>query len=142
MGSIPTPGAPKEVGEHSEKRVLAALLWAGYEPLVPAYTDSRRYDLVLDLGDRFARVQVKTGRLVDGAVVFPTSSSQAHRGRGRQSYRGQVDLFAVYCPHNERVYLVPAEECGAIMGTLRVEPPRNGQARGIRWACDYELRRA
>jgi len=46
----------------------------------------------------------------------------------------------VYCPQNQIVYLVPIERVPCItLGTLRVEPPRNGQTHNIRWARDYEL---
>ena len=107
-GSSPAPGVlnPKAVGERSEAIILAALLRAGYNPLLPAFTDNQRYDFVLDMGDgRFLRVQAKTGRLLEaeGIIVFPTSSSQTHRGRGRQDYRGQADYFAVYCPDLDRI---------------------------------------
>ena len=132
--------SPKQVGEHSEVFVLAALVRAGYEVLIAPFTDNRRYDLVIDDGERFLRVQVKTGRLRDGAVIFPTSSSQAHRGRGRQSYRGACELFAVYCPDNEGVYLVPVDEVGEAKCRLRVEPAANGQQSGLRWAAQYALR--
>ncbi len=48
--------------------------------------------------------------------------------------------FGVYCPQNQIVYLVPIERVPCItLGTLRVEPPRNGQTHNIRWARDYEL---
>ncbi|MDF1502076.1 group I intron-associated PD-(D/E)XK endonuclease [Roseisolibacter sp. H3M3-2] len=134
------PPNPKTVGERSEVFVLAALVRAGYEVLIAPFTDNRRYDLVIDDGSRFLRVQVKTGRLRGGAVIFPTSSSQAHRGRGRQSYRGACDLFAVYCPDNEAVYLVPVDEVGEIKCRLRVAPAANGQRAGVRLAEDYLLR--
>ncbi len=49
----------------------------GYELLVP-FGENTRYDLVFFDGSRFARVQCKTGRLRDGAVIFRTSSSYAH----------------------------------------------------------------
>lgn len=132
--------SPKTVGERSEVFVLAALVRAGYEVLIAPFTDNRRYDLVIDDGERFLRVQVKTGRLRDGAVIFPTSSSQAHRGRGRQSYRGSCELFAVYCPDNDAVYLVPVDDVGAAKCRLRIDPAGNGQRAGVRWASTYVLR--
>ncbi len=151
VGSNPTPGVaedlrhrytanPKAVGERSEVFVFAALVRAGYEVLIAPFSDNQRYDLVLDLDDCFARVQVKTGRLIDGSIVFATSSSQAHRGRGRQNYRGQCELFAVYCPVLDKTYIIPVDAVPAAECSLRVDPSRNKQHRRVRWAADYELR--
>lgn len=142
-GSSPAPGAfnPKAVGERSEAMILAALLRSGYNPLLPAFTDNKRYDFVLDMEDgRFLRVQAKTGRLKrDGAVVaFPTASCQTHRGHGRQDYRGQADYFAVYCPELDRIYWVPVDDTASTECWLRLRDTENGQSARIRQASDYE----
>lgn len=56
-----------------------------------------------------------------------------------QSYFGQIDALAVYCPANRKVYLLPESELVATTGHLRVAPTRNGNAKLIRWADRYEL---
>lgn len=132
---------PKSIGERSEAQVVSALLKHGKTILTP-FGDNQRYDMVIDEGGRFYRVQCKTGRLRDGAVEFSTCSSQAHRGKGRQSYRGQIEFFAVYCPDNDRTYLVPVDSVPVTLGILRVEAPRNGQLKGVRQAAPYELTQA
>jgi len=130
---------PKAVGELSEAAVVHHLVRAGYE-LAKPLGDNQRYDLLIEEPDRFLRVQVKTGRLKrDGAVHFPTCSSQAHRGRGTFTYRGQCELFAVYCPELDETYLVPVDAAGTRGCSLRVRPSRNGQTRGVRWAADYRV---
>jgi len=103
------------------------------------FGDNQRYDLVVDLRTKFLKIQCKTGRIKAGAIIFPTSSSQAHRGKGRQSYRGQIDLFAVYCPENRRVYVVPVDDVGTCEGSLRIEATKNNQTIGCRMAADYDL---
>ena len=101
---------------------------------------NHRYDFALDLGDRFLRVQCKTGRLRNGAVVFSVVSTRVNTKRTfRRCYAGEVDLFAVYCPGTGRVYAVPAEEATSTAGTLRIDAPANGQVKRIRWAADYQL---
>ena len=55
-----------------------------------------------------------------------------------RDYLGQIDAFAIYCRETASVYLIPIE--AAIVrnnGSLRVEPPRNNQRSGIRFAADY-----
>lgn len=130
--------SPKTIGERSEGMVLAALLRAGKVVLQP-FGDNQRYDLVIDEVGTFIRVQCKTGRLKNGVIFFDTCSSQAHRGKGKQDYRGQADVFGVYSPDRDDVYLVPVEMVGRTSGTLRLEPSRNGQAKGVRMAADFLL---
>ena len=104
------------------------------------FGSNHRYDFVLDLAERFVRVQCKTGRIRDGVVQFNAQSTRCNRkGAYTRGYAGEIELFAVYCPENERVYAVPIEEATSTVGTLRLSRPVNGQARRIRWAVDYEL---
>lgn len=62
-------------------------------------------------------------------------------GRGRLSYVGLADIFGVYFPHTESVYLVPIDAVAGHEGRLRLEPTRNNQRRRVRLAADYELDR-
>jgi hypothetical protein len=112
----------------------------GYRVLTP-FGVNHRYDFVLDMGDRFLRVQCKTGRLRNGAVMYTTHSTRCNTRRVYQrGYTGQLDLFAVFCPDTGRVYVVPLDqEPTHTEGTLRIDPPADGQSRRIRWAKDYEL---
>jgi hypothetical protein len=60
----------------------------------------------------------------------------------RRDYEGQIDDFAVYCPELGSVYLIPIEDVPTrALGTLRVAPTRNGQAKGVRLAAAYEIAR-
>jgi hypothetical protein len=122
------------IGNKTEAIVLAALVHAGYSTLLP-FGGGHPYDIVLDDGRKFLRVQCKTGRLQEGVIFFPTASWC--RNLSYRSYEGDVDLFGVYCPGTGEVYLVPIGDVPGKAASLRVTPTRNGQARGIRWAKDY-----
>jgi hypothetical protein len=130
------------VGEIAVAQVLAALVNQGKFVLTP-FGDSRRYDLGIDEEDgRFVRVQCKNGKLIKGAVMFYACSvdSRSQKGRCiRKGYRGQVEAFGVYCPDNGEVYFVPVEDVPTTGCCLRVDPPRNHQKKGIRWAKDYRI---
>lgn len=137
---------PKDVGDSTQALVLARLVQAGKIVLVP-FGDNRRYDLAIDENHELIRIQCKTGRLRDGAIRFNTSSvtyhHPVHRRKTlayRQDYRGAADLFGVYCPETDEVYLVPVAEVGVNCSALRVEPTRNSQSKKIRWAKDFVLR--
>jgi hypothetical protein len=72
-------------------------------------------------------------------------SSYAHHPNPkvlRRAYDGEVDDFAVFCPELGAVYLIPIEDLKPKrQATLRVDPPRNGQRDGIRFAAQYEIAR-
>lgn len=127
----------KTIGDQSEGMVLARFLRNGWTVLQP-FGDNQRYDLVVDRGNGFERVQVKTGRLKNGAIFFVASSSQAHRGKARRTYLGQIELLAVFCPETDKVYLAPVEEFKSA-GSLRVDPPKNNQHKKVRLAKDFEI---
>jgi hypothetical protein len=139
LGEPTKSSHPVDVGQRSEAAVLAAFVKHGYRVLTP-FGVNHRYDFALDMGDRFLRVQCKTGRLRNGIVCFAALSTRVNtQSTYRRTYAGDIDLFAVYCPATGRVYVVPVEEATSTTGTLRVDPPANGQSRRIRWAKDYEL---
>jgi hypothetical protein len=130
---------PVDVGQCSEAAILAQLVSRGYRVLLP-FGVNQRYDLVLESNGRFLRVQCKTGRLRDGAIRFRSVSVQSNtKGTRSRGYGGEIDLFAVYCPENTRVYLVPVDDAAANINYLRVDPARNNQNKHVRWARDYEL---
>lgn len=130
----------KAIGDITEAVVMGALPQAGFSVLVP-WGENQRYDLVVETGGHFLRVQCKTGRVIqDGSILaFSTASHDGHRAR--QSYRGQADLFAVYAPppSTGQVYVLPVEDVGENAVWLRLTPARNGQEIGVRYAEEYLL---
>jgi Holliday junction resolvase-like predicted endonuclease len=130
---------PVDVGHRAEAAVLAELVKRGYRVLLP-FGVNQRYDMVLDCGGRFLRAQCKTGRLREGVIQCSTQSIQSNRrGTRWRSYTGEIDLFVVYCPQNDSVYVVPADEVPDRAMHLRLDAPRNRQDKRVRWAKDYEL---
>jgi hypothetical protein len=127
------------IGDLTQSRVMVALLRLGRTVLLP-FGDNARYDLVVEADGQFSRVQCKTGRISGGAVVFPVASSQYHRGGKRRDYRGQIDAFGVFCPDNDKVYIIPIVELPLVReAKLRLSRPRNSQSKGIRWARKFEI---
>ena len=131
---------PSEKGEISEVMVLAQFVKSGTRVLRP-YSASLRYDLVIEDGDGFHKVQCKTGRLKDGVVVAQVCSVSApHRGGIKKGYKGEIDLFGIYCPETDEVYIVPVEDAPSREIRLRIEKTKNNQSSSVRWAKDYVLR--
>jgi hypothetical protein len=101
---------------------------------------NQRYDLVLDIDGSFARVQCKTGRLRNGCVNFSAQSVRANtRKVNTRPYKGEIEMFLVYCPETDRIYAIPIDEATSSQSYLRIAPTANGQGKGVRWARDYEL---
>jgi hypothetical protein len=131
---------PVDVGTRTEAAILGELVRRGYHVLLP-WGVNHRYDLVLDMGDRFLRAQCKTGRLRAGVISFNVQSVRSNtRGVMRRPYTGEIEVFLVHCPGHDRIYAVPVEEAATSTEIcLRLTPTKNGQARRIRWARDFEL---
>jgi hypothetical protein len=104
--------------------------------------DDQRYDLVLDLGQKLLRVQCKWAARVGNVVSIRTRTCRrAREGLIHRTYRPEeIDAIAAYCPDTGRCYLLPHElSVDRAMVQLRLEPTKNNQAAGIRWARDYEF---
>ena len=125
-------------GNEAEAMVLAGLVRRDFEVLLP-FGDGHPYDLLVDLGDCFLRVQCKRGWPKGGCVVFNCRSTD--HGRGPQSYIGLADIFGVYFPPADAVYLVPLDGVAESEGRLRLVPARNNQRRKIRLAEQFEIDR-
>ena len=123
---------------------MYSLVAHGYDVLLP-FGENTRYDLAIDSGATLKRIQCKTGRLRNGVIIFATASTYAHHPNPkiqRRGYENEIDYFGVYCPTNGGVYLVPISDVpSATSAVLRIEPTRNRQARGVRFAKKYEIAR-
>jgi len=129
---------PTARGKRSEAKILSELVEAGKSVLIP--WGEERYDLALDVRGRLVRIQCKTGMLHGGCIDFKTCVADIRRPLGDGGYHGQIEAFAVYCPQTRTTYLVPIEAVpGPTLARLRIDPTRNGQLSGIRWARDFEL---
>lgn len=133
------PRNPAEVGAVSESHVRTRLLELGYATYLPEGHGARS-DLIYEHPETGAltKVQVKTGRLKNGAVSFQTCSVNGFTGKTK-SYHGQCDEFMVWCPETRKVYRISVAECGVKMTTLRVDNPKGAVINTIRWAKDYEF---
>ena len=127
-------------GTLAEAKIAAAAVEAGVGVARPL--GDERYDLIFDLGERLLRVQCKWATREDGVVVARLyTCRRGPDGLISRRYRpGEFEAFGLYCPANDRCYLLPADEFVAHrVVTLRLAPSRNNQQLGIRWAQDYEL---
>lgn len=125
----------KSIGNVSEALCLAKFVSRGWIVLQP-FGDNERYDLVIDRGNGFETIQVKTGRATDnGCFTFNSYSTVGRVGNGvATSYRGEVDYFAVV--FNENVYLISVDEVPVGKPYMRLESSTYELTK-CRWASDY-----
>jgi PD-(D/E)XK nuclease superfamily protein len=135
----------KLTGDTAEAVVLAEFVKMGFPVLLP-FGEDHRYDMVIEAGGRFLKVQVKTaspcGWNGDRSCLRFHGYSHKFEGgkfRGREDYRGSADLFAAFAPSTGKVYVLPVDEVPETDVWLRLTAARNGQQSGIRMAEDHLL---
>jgi hypothetical protein len=124
-------------GNMSASKVMAAYIDAGFFVSVP-FGDGCAYDLVVDIGPTFKRIQVKTGWHRNDCIAYKGRRrvrDSSHNGM--RGYRAdEIDFFAVYYPPTKEIYVVPRSEQNGD-GILRLGPTLNSQQKYIKWARDY-----
>jgi len=129
----------KRVGDISEAIVIAEFVKAGYYVSIP-FGENHRYDLIVERDNVLSRIQVKTGRLRKGVILFNRCSAHFHRnGKNRPYTRDEIDYFAVDCRDTDGVYVISVDDGPMTTGSLRVAPTKNGQGKHLRWASGYLL---
>jgi hypothetical protein len=100
-----------------------------------------RYDFILDNGQKLERVQVKyaSGKMPHsrGSIRVDLKSWEGRKLRRRYS-ADEVDALLVYIPQIDKVLrFEPYLFCERATLTVRIEPAKNGQKKGILIAEDF-----
>lgn len=131
----------KQKGLVTELECELAFARLGFAVLKPI-CDNYRYDYVVDLGNKFIRIQCKTSQIErnESYLIFSAISShvKTHKNTSVIYTKDQIDYF--YTCYNHISYLIPIEE-GIKSYTLRLKLPLNNNQHGIRFAEDYELQK-
>lgn len=128
-----------ERGSLSEGIILAEALRCGFTVSVP-WGNKARYDLILEIEGELIKIQCKTGKLVNDSIrVKLTSSYLTSSGSVMHGYTKQdVDYFAIYCPQNNKKYLLPISEVvGQKSINLRISQTNRNYMSGTKYADDY-----
>ncbi len=135
--------ALKQKGDRAEIEVARDLVRRGFRLAIP-YGEDWNFDLIFQRpgSEGLERVQVKYVTATNGVVAVRCFSHSLTNGRVRTTKHYTaltVDWMGVYEPTTDRCYYVPAKELGVGRRVihLRLEPTRNNQGLGIRFAEDY-----
>lgn len=125
-------------GEIGKLKAQTRATELGYIVSIPAVES--RYDLVLDDGKKMYRVQVKySDEVIGGAVSVGLKTECRNSGYSRVYNKDEIDIVIAYLPATGKCYwLTPLEFDRAGSVSLRLEPTKNNQRKGVRFARDFE----
>jgi len=129
----------KEIGEIGVLAVAKKLAEKHIKVAFPL-GDSARYDLILELSGRFARIQVKSIESNDGMFAVKLYNKSTRNGEviAKRYLPGQIEALIAYNRSNDSIYILPPKMLKQGQIFLRLEPTTNNQKKGIHWAKDYE----
>jgi hypothetical protein len=136
-----TMASLKQKGDLAELKIATDLVAQRYRILLP-FGEDHDYDLVIDDGSAFQRVQVKYTTSAGDVVTVRCFSHSLTNGRVRVTKRytaDTIDWMAVWDATTDRCFYIPAAALGTGRSELRLRltPCHNSQRRRIRWAEDY-----
>ena len=128
----------KDKGDLGVLKAQLNLFEQGFLILNPV-TEHAPFDLVAYRGGKFVRIQVKyksVDRTGSITVHFRSSWTDKKGTHMRQVDKAQIDLYCIFCPDTDECYYLDPKDYNRSV-TLRVEAPKNNQARNIRLAKDF-----
>jgi hypothetical protein len=128
----------KDKGDLGVLKAQLDLFEQGFIVMNPV-TEHAPFDLVGYKSREFKRIQVKY-KSVDrtGSITVHFRSCWADKSgtHMRQVDKGEIDLYCIYCPDTDECYYLDPKDYNCSV-TLRVETPKNNQARNIKLAQHY-----
>jgi hypothetical protein len=116
------PRNAKAKGDLAEIAFLYKAADLGFGVAQP-YGDKERYDFILDSGERFWRVQVRsTSYFEPDRNSYTVNASHNEKGRKVKIYQAkEIDFFAAYIVPVDAWYIVPVNQLGSLR-FLRLYP--------------------
>jgi hypothetical protein len=128
----------KHKGDLGVLKAQVDLFEQGFTILAPL-TEHAPFDLVAYKNGEFRRVQVKyrqLDRFGKMDIKFSTCWTDRQGTHTVPVDKTEVDLYCIYCPDTDECYYLNPMDFGLNV-TLRVETPKNGQRKHIKFASDY-----
>lgn len=112
----------------------------GFKVLSPIGERSR-YDLVVDVGDRLVKMQIKTAQLLNNRLKSCMYSTHLRDGKRveKRNYIGEVDYIGIYSPDLDSCYIIKPEDAPKYELYLVIGKTKSGQIKNIRFADDFKL---
>jgi len=121
-----------------EARIEYEAVKRGYGVAIPK-ANCKAYDLIVDRDGCLERVQVKTTQSNGKRITVAGYSMSKHKNGKKKAvnYKStDFEWLAIHDVTTDQCYFIPSDEIRARL-YLRIEPSKNNQTKGIRWAKDY-----
>lgn len=148
-GSIPRTGSifkPHELhiismktttkGKIAEHRFITEFLKKGYRIFVPV-EENDPVDLMVYMHEKWNTFQVKYITPNNGTLTIDNRMINGSTVVKLGWYNDKIDYFAIFDSDNDKGYIVPADLVSPRGLTIRIEPPKNKQVKGIHLADKY-----
>lgn len=127
----------KNKGDLGKLKVKCDLCEKGFLVL-DTESEHSPFDIVAYKDKTFKRVQVKyrTSKKGKLQICYKTCWNDRHGTHIQPIDKSEVDVIAIYCPDTQKCYYF-STNTSDISVTLRLDSPKNGQIKGIRFADEY-----
>lgn len=127
-------------GTAAELAVAADLATRGFTVCLP-FGVVPRWDLIFTRdGTSFERVEVKYVTPRKGVLAvkcYSLSNVTGKQVESRPYSQDDVDWIAAYNSETNECFYIPSSELVDGKLSLRIEPTKNNQQQGVRWASEY-----
>lgn len=129
-------------GKSTELQCAAAFAELGFNVLFP-FGGQERYDIVVDTGEKFLRIQCKSASLYSGGnrIRFDTRSTN-HKNSTKESRhytKDEIDYFAT--AYDGKCYVVPVEEVDGMSAvSIYLKKTKYTPNQNPKMGSDYEIR--
>lgn len=127
-----------EIGNIGYAKTITKFTELGIPVFIP-FCEGSVIDLIAYFGGKLNKIQVKTTRKVhkNSLMKFKISHQDGFHG-GRKKYSSEeVDYFALYCIENDKLFLVPIEQCQGYGVTIRLSGTNKINSKISKFDIDY-----
>lgn len=108
-------------------------------------SNNARYDLIIEKNNILYKVQVKTTQNIKEKVKMDFALKTTNYSKGEWVSMGyttkEIDLFFLYCIENDWCGLYIVNEDIPKNISIRLQPPKNNQVKGINLAENFEFKK-
>lgn len=133
------------LGKTAESKIIHECVKRGMTVCIP-YTNDTSYDLAVEQGGRFERIQVKSTKSDEQLMKVQLQRTYKLGNNKlvcRNYTKDDFEWLAVHDRRTDECYLVPSTVChnkGVL--NLRLQPTKSGQQKGILYASSYMFDKA
>lgn len=128
-----------ETGNIGETMALSEFARRRIPVLIP-FGQNVPYDLVIQINNKFYKIQCKTtGKVVDqDKMIFSICRTNGFTGVHSQYSKEEIDFFFLHCIENGYCGIVPIDQVKSKREfTLRLRAPKNKQFKNIKMANNF-----